>query len=167
MYNDGLPDNFGFNEVSVRDFMWIINSRKYPEYSANRMAFQNMNDVLFEMNANTAINGAQERLKPAIQYFESIKKKYSSSSKHDRKIRYSSYFNLAVLYYYLDDPQLMIKEANGLILNDFDTKDGKGFEKTAIWLKNLFQLSNVFTRHFSIDTSAFRGPYEKNAVTAK
>ena len=61
----------------------------------------------------------------------------------------------------------MMKEANGLVLNDFGTKDGKGFEKTATWLKNLFQLSNIYTRHFSIDTSSFKGPYEKNAVTAK
>ena len=67
----------------------------------------------------------------------------------------------------MDDPQSMIKEANGLVLNDFDTKDGKAFEESATALKNLFKISNTNTRHFTINTSLFKGPYEKNAVSAK
>jgi hypothetical protein len=102
-----------------------------------------------------------------IDYFEKIKKKYSSTKKHDRKIRYASYFNLAVLYYYLDDPQAMMKEANGLELNDYDAKDAKGFVQTATWLKNIFQQTNIYTRHFNIDPSRFKGPYEKDDITVK
>ncbi len=162
-----ISENFGFSEVTVNDFMWIIDSRKHAEYAAHRKAFQQLSDVLFSLNANSPIDGVREKLKPVIDYFENIKRNYSSTRKHDRKIRYASYFNLAVLYYYLDDPQMMMKEAQGLILNDFDSKDGKGFEQTAIWLKNLFQTANIYTRHFSIDPSAFKGPFEKDAVTVK
>jgi hypothetical protein len=61
----------------------------------------------------------------------------------------------------------MMKEANGLVLNDFDAKDGKAFEQSAIRLKNMFQQANIYTRHFSIDPSTFRGPYEKGDVTVK
>ena len=96
-----------------------------------------------------------------IDYFEIIKTTYSGSKKHDRKIRYASYFNLAVLYYYLDDPEQMMKEANGLILNDFHTAVGKSFQETALRLKNQFQQSNIYTRHFNIDPSLFTGPHEK------
>ena len=84
--SDRITDNFGFNEVSVRDFMWIIGSRKHPEYSSNRLAFQNMNEVLFEMNANTSIKGARERLIPAIQYFESIKKNIAAAANTTAKL---------------------------------------------------------------------------------
>src|SRR5690606_29116683 len=42
-----LTDNFGFTEVTVRDHMWIVDSRKHPEYEAHRKAFLTMNDVLF------------------------------------------------------------------------------------------------------------------------
>jgi len=165
--SERITDNFGFNEVTVNDFMWIIDSRKHPEYAAHRNAFQQLNEVLFSMNANSSIEGVREQLQPVIQYFESIKKKYTSTNRHDRKIRYASFFNLAVLYYYLDDPQMMMKEANGLVLNDFDSKDGKAFEQTATWLKNLFQTSNIYSRHFNIDPTTFKGPYEKNDVTVK
>ena len=147
--------------------MWIIDSRKHPEYNAYRQAFRQINEVLFSMNANSSIEEARVQLKPVIDYFEKIKENYSSGSKHDRKIRYASYFNLAELYYYLDEPQAMMKEANGLELNDFDAKDAKGFIQTATWLKNLFQQNNIYTRHFAINTAAFKGPYEKEDVTVK
>ena len=147
--------------------MWIVDSRKHPEYAAHRKAFQQMNEVMFNMNASSSIAGVRVQLKPVIDYFEKIKRTYTSTNKHDRKIRYASYFNLAVLYYYLDDPQAMMKEANGLVLNDFDARDGRGFEQTATWLKNLFQQTNIYTRHFNIDPSTFKGPYEKEDVTVK
>jgi hypothetical protein len=162
-----LSDDFGFGEVTVNDYMWIIDSRKHPEYDAHRKAFQQLNSALFGVDANTPIDGLREQLKPVIQYFESIKKNYSSNSKHDRKIRYASYYNLAVLYYYLDDPQMMMKEASGLELNDFDAKDARGFEESALRLKNQFQVSNIYTRHFKIDPNSYKGPYENTADISK
>jgi hypothetical protein len=70
-----------------------------------------------------------------------------------------------VIYYYLDDPQAMMKEANGLVLNEFDAKDGKGFATVALRLKNQFQNTNIYTRHFQIDTTGFKGPYEQTTAT--
>lgn len=159
-----LSDDFGFGEVTVNDFMWIIDSRKHPEYDEHRKAFQQLNSALFSIDANTPIDGLREQLKPVIKYFESIKKNYSSNNKHDRKIRYASFFNLAVIYYYLDDPQMMMKEASGLALNDFDANDAKGFEESALRLKNQFQLFNIYTRHFRVDPNSFKGPFENTSV---
>ena len=155
-----LTYNYGFGTATVRDFMWIIDSRKHPEYSSHRKAFLEFNEVMFGLNASTPLSDVRAKLKPMIDYFEKIKKIYPSTSKHDRKIRYASYYNLAVLYYYLDDPQMMMKEAKGLVLNDYDARDGAAFEQTALRLKNQFLLSNYNTRHFPIDTTLFRGPYE-------
>ena len=155
-----LSNDFGYSAVTSNDYMWIVGSRKHPEYDAHRKAFQQMNSVLFGMDANTYIPDLKEKMKPVIDYFEGIKKRYNSTSKHDRKIRYASFFNLAVIYYYLDDPQSMMKEANGLVLNDFDSKDGKGFESVALRLKNQMQMANVTSRHFPIDVTKFKGPYE-------
>ncbi len=166
LLSDRITENFGFKEVSSNDYMYIIGSRKHPEYENNRHAMQQLQDVLFTINANTPLDGIKEKLKPMIDYFEGIKTTYTSTSKHDRKIRYASYFNLAVLYYYLDDPQSMMKEANGLSLNDYETRDARGFVQTATWLKNLFLQNNIYSRHFAINAAAFKGPYENNTVTA-
>ena len=165
--SDQLNDNYGYGRATVTDYMWIVDTRKHPEYMAHRNAFLIIKDVMFGLSADRPLDGVREQLEPAIKYFESIKRKYTSSSKHDRKIRYASYFNLAVLYYYLDDPQAMLNEASGLILNDFDAKDGKNFEASAIRLKNLFEQTKINTRHFAIDVSAFKGPRETSVVAAK
>jgi hypothetical protein len=159
-----ITGNYGFREVTSTDIMWIVDSRKHPEYEAHRNAFRQLSEYLFTMNASTPIEKVKEQVKPVIDYFEKIKTEYSSTTKHDRKMRYASYFNLAVLYYYLDDPLMMQKQAQGLILNDYDTRDGKAFEQTAVWLKNIFQANNIYTRHFAIDINSFKGPFEKTAV---
>ncbi len=162
-----ISNNFGFSTVTVNDYMWVIDSRKHPQYTAHRAAFLKMNEYLFNLNANTSIVGLREKLQPVIDYFEKVKNIYNTTSKHDRKIRYASFFNLAVLYYYLDDPQSLMKEANGLKLNDFDSKMGTAFQESALRLKNLFESSNIYTRHFSIDTNSFKGPYENNTTAIK
>lgn len=158
--SERITHDFGYGEVTVNDHMWILDSKKHPEYRAHRQAFQTINEVLFSISADKPLDGIRQQLQPAIDYFEGIKKRYTSTNKHDRKLRYASYFNLAVLYYYLDDPQAMKKEASGLILNDFDARDGRAFEATALYLKNLFTETGFTTRHFAIDTSAFKGPGE-------
>lgn len=163
--SDRITDNFGFAEVTASDFLWVIGSRKHPEYEEDHKALQQMTDVLFSMNANTSIESAREKLKPVIDYFESIKTNYSTTSKHDRKMRYSSFFNLAVLYYYLDDPENMMTQANGLILNDFWTDVGHSFQASATRLKNQFQQTNIHTRHFPVNIASYRGPNEKPEKT--
>jgi hypothetical protein len=162
-----ITDNFGFREVSSNDLMWIVDSRKHPEYEAHRRAYQQLNEVFFNMNASSSITALRDQVQPVIDYFESIKKNYSNFSKHDRKIRYASFYNLAVLYYYLDDPDNMMKEAQGLRLNDYKSGDADGFEKTALWLKNLFKTTNIYSRHFNINTENFKGPFEKESISIK
>ncbi len=165
--SDRLNNNFGYAEVTVNDQMWILDSKKHYEYQAHRQAFLTISEVMFSISANRSLDGIREQLQPAINYFESIKKKYPTGSKHDRKLRYASYYNLAVLYYHLDDPQAMKKEASGLILNDFDAKDGKALEASAINLKNLFFQSNLNSRHFEIDITKFKGPGEASVIAVK
>lgn len=157
---DRLNNNFGFGAVSANDMMWVIDSRKHPEYGDWRNAIRQAADVLFSMNAYEPITDARGQLQSVIDYFEKIKRTYNSASRHDRKIRYGAYYNLAVLYYYLDDPQAMMKEANGLELNDFDANDANGFQRTATWLKNLFEQNNIYSRHFPINTESLTGPAE-------
>lgn len=165
--SERITQYFGYGERTVTDIMWILDTRKHPEYQAHRQAFLTISEVLFSVRANRSLEGIREQLKPAIDYFESIKRKYPSTSKHDRKLRYASYYNLAKLYYYLDDPQAMKREASGLILNDYDARDGKSLEASAIYLNDLFTQTNISSRHFAVDTAAFRGPKEPPVIAIK
>lgn len=165
--SDRITNLYGYGEAQVTDQMWILDSKKHPEYRAHRAAFQQITEAIFTLTADKPIDGLRERMKPVITYFEGIKKKYNSNSKADRKLRYASYYNLAVIYYYLDDPDAMLREAMGLVMNDYDTNDGKNFEFTALRLKNTFRQSGIYTRHFPIDINKFRGPFEKAVTQSK
>jgi hypothetical protein len=162
-----INNDFGYAVTTITEHMWILDSKKHPEYQAHRQAFLALSEVLFNISANRPLDGVREQLQPAINYFESIKRKYPSTSKHDRKMRYASYYNLAVLYYYLDDPQAMQKEANALILNDYDAKDGRALAASALRLKNLFMETKLNSRHFAIDTTRFKGPGEPPVIAVK
>ena len=54
-----------------------------------------------------------------------------------------------------------MKEANGLILNDFRTDVGTSFQNVATRLKNQFQTTHIYTRHFPVNTIAYKGPIQK------
>jgi hypothetical protein len=100
-----------------------------------------------EMKANESTETLEKQLQPLIDYFESLKKKYTENDKGSRKMRYSAYYNLGKIYYYLDKPEKVIKEAQGLIDNDYDTRDGKILIFDAEQLKIIFDESKYNTRH--------------------
>ena len=153
-----LNYNFGFTQRTVTDFMWILDSKKHPEYNAHRKAWTTIKQAMFKMSADEPLDEVREQLQPVIKYYQDIKRKYSSNSKGDRKIRYASFFNLAKIYYYLDEPDAAMKEASELMVNEFDEKDGRRLEAAATELKNILKANKVTSRHFSIQSEQFQGP---------
>ena len=104
------------------------------------------------------LDEAFDRLKAPIEYYESIPKRYSSNEKADAKLRYSAYYNLAKLYFYLDEPDKARQYADALIKNGYDDSDGRSLIEKADALSDLFQRNGARTRHFAIDLSAVRPP---------
>jgi hypothetical protein len=99
------------------------------------------------MKANEPLGELEENLKPLIEYFESLKTKYAGDDKWNKKMRYSAFFNLSKIYYYLDRPAQAILQADGLIANDYDTKDGERLKREAQELLDLFNKTKFTTRH--------------------
>ncbi|MBZ5856677.1 hypothetical protein [Flavihumibacter profundi] len=154
-----LSDNYGYIERRNTESVWLIGNRKHPEYDDFRANWAIIKNALFRMTPSEPLDGIKEEVKPAIAYFEKIRKEYSSNSKGDRKLRYATYYLLAKLYYYLDDPDNGVREATGLILNDYDARDGKGLEEGAIRLKSQLSLNKRKSRHFPLDVYSLQGPH--------
>jgi len=90
-----LTVNYGFTTRTVNDFMWILNTRKNNETEAHKNAFLIIKNALFRMSADQSLSAVRAEVQPAIDYFESIRKRFNSSSKSDRKMRYASFYALA------------------------------------------------------------------------
>jgi hypothetical protein len=148
--NDLLNANLGYGTRTVNDYLWILDTKKHPEYKAHKQAFISFKQAMFQMRADKPLDEVKEMLKPSIAYFERVISKYYTESKADRKMRYASYYNLSKIYYYLDMPNEALFEAGQLMINDYDEKDGRGLEAAANDLKYLLELNKTDTRHFAV-----------------
>jgi hypothetical protein len=156
--SDRMTYNFGYSSRTVTDFLWILDSKKHPEYEAHRKAWLAFKRAMFQMNAEEPLDEVKKLLTSVINYYETIKKRYSSNSKADRKMRYASYFNLAKIYYYLDDPDAAMREAGELTMNEYDEKDGRRLEAAATELKVLLKQNKFNSRHFPLEIEKYTAP---------
>ena len=67
------------------------------------------------------------------------------------KMRYASYYNLAKIYYYLDDLDQAIYYYQKVIENDYHEGQSKRNIKAIEKLKDLFSVNQVTSRHFPIE----------------
>jgi len=147
--NSQLSRKYGFNEQRTNDFLWILDSKSHPEYPIQQDAIKAIKVMMPTMSGEKSIKGLAEGLEPVMSYFQELKTKYASDDKRDRKMRYSAFYNLAKLYYYLDQPEKMIEEANGLIKNEYDESDGATFLRQAKELREDLDRQKMETRHFN------------------
>jgi hypothetical protein len=145
--NSTLNSLYGFQPTSNREFLWILNSKSHPEYTVQQEAIQAINILFKEMKADQAIDDLIANIAPLIDYLHSLKTKYASDSKADKKMRYSAFYNLSKIYYFLDQPEKSIVEAEGLINNDYDGDDGETLIKNAEALLSNLKQAKVTTRH--------------------
>lgn len=141
--------NIGFPSTTENLFLWLIDNKKHPEYSAMNARWTALKPVLEGATANTLSGDDRSKINEMIKYFDGLKTTYAKDEKGDKKIRYASYYNNALLYMLLDEPEKAVKEAQGLITNDYDTKDGVNLKEKAENLIEQFRKNNLYTRHFS------------------
>jgi hypothetical protein len=155
--NATLTLNYGYPDRVVNDFFWLLNSRKHPEYENAHRAWITFKQAITNMRPDEPLDQVKADMKPVIDYFNSVKKKYNSNSKADKKLRYASYYNLAKIYWYLDDPDAGINEANELEINGFDSKDAYGLENGATNLKEQLRSAKRDSRHFKLNVDEYQG----------
>jgi len=156
--NGALNTRYGYSIQRVNDIFWVLNNKKHPEYGEQQKAWNNFKNAIILMNPDEALDMVKERMKPVIDYYEKVKKIYSGSDKEARKLRYASYYNLAKVYLYLDDPASAIREADALSMNDYDESDGRMLRSIAESLDEQLKKNNTSTRHFPVDIARYEPP---------
>lgn len=141
-----INGRYGFPEITTKELVWILDA-KNDEGKTQMEAIEAVKEIFKGMKADEPTDQLEANLKPLIEYFESLKTKYATDDKPGRKMRYSSYYNLAKIYLFLDQPDKTIKEGEALIANDYDSKDGKRLIEEANKLKDLLAKTGFKTRH--------------------
>lgn len=122
--NYSINTTYGFRPKSDNEILWILDA-KSDEGKTQTEAIQAVKALFATMKADEPIDDLKSNMQPLIEYFDSLKTKYTEDNKPSRKMRYSAYFNLAVIYLMLDQPEKAITESEKLIANDYDKSDGK------------------------------------------
>src|SRR6187431_1877295 len=156
--NSYLNQTYGYSIQKVSDIFWVLNNKKHPEYGEQQKAWNNFKNAIVLMSPDEPLDKVKEKLKPVIAYYDKVKTLYAGSDKEARKLRYASYYNLAKIYLYLDNPAAAMREADALAMNDFDESDGRSLRAVAENLDEQLKKNNASTRHFPVVISSFQPP---------
>ena len=137
---------YGFKPITTNQILWILDA-KNEEGATQIEAIQAVRALFKTMKADQPIEDLKGSMQPLIEYFDSLKTKYTDDSKPARKMRYSAYYNLAVIYLLTDEPEKTIVEAEKLILNDYDKADGRELINRANRLIEDFKIANTRSTH--------------------
>ncbi|MBI3232724.1 MAG: hypothetical protein HYZ42_01565, partial [Bacteroidetes bacterium] len=151
---------FGFPSTKEALYLWLVDNKKHPEHDAMEAKWTELKPILNGVTENNFSADDRANVMDMIKYFDELKTKYNKDEKGDKKIRYAAYYNNALLYILLDNPEKAMKEADGLIANDYDAKDGKRLKETAEVLRDLMEKNNIFKRHFNPSSRPYGAKYE-------
>ena len=156
--NAWLNDQYGYPVQRASDILWVLNNKRHPAYQEHQKAWNDFKNAIVLINADNLVSKVKEKMKPVIDFYEKVKKQYTTSDKEDRKLRYSAYYNLAKIYLYLDDPEKAKAEADALSMNDYDERDGAYLRSMAESLENMLRKNNADSRHFAVNTTNYEPP---------
>ena len=158
-----VNDRYGYPVYNARDKFWILGNKKHPEFNQHMQAFNDAKRIMANIIYNKPVDTVEKELQPVINYFIETVKKYPGKKKKMRKMRYASYYNLAKIYYYLDNATKVRAYGQKIIDNNYDKKYGKRFIKDADYLQERFNLNGVNTRHFEVLTEDLTDAYSNRA----
>ncbi|MCC7296929.1 MAG: hypothetical protein IT244_01245 [Bacteroidia bacterium] len=147
--NSHMNYQFGYPVTTEASYFWLLDSKKHPENEPMSLRWKALKPALEGVSANSLSEDTKSKMMEMIKYFDGIKTTYAEDDKGHKKMRYAAFYNNALLYLMLDMPEKAIEEANGLIANDYDEKDGERLAKRAEELMALFTLNHTQNRHFT------------------
>jgi hypothetical protein len=149
--NTRLNRDYGFVIEQSTDYLWILDSKKHPQQNDHLKALSNVKAVFNKMRYDEDVAPLKIELEPTIKYFEGVDKVFAEDEHKHRKLRYSAYYNLAAIYYYLDSPDESDLWCDKLIANKYDASDGAGMKLRNETLRELLLVNQVKTRHMDVE----------------
>jgi len=146
-----LNNHYGYNRK--RDWVKFktLGSKKHPEYEMFNNAVNAMKEILSQKQFNQSFEEIHENINPIIDYFRTTADTYSSKDKHHKRLKAASLFNMAQLYYYLDQPAKSIEIGNEYLEWGHDKKDGEKFIEKSEKLSQLLAFHKMEGRFIPTD----------------
>jgi len=149
---DNINSLYGYRIKTENENVWILDSKENPEYSSHQDALAQLKSNFASLSYNLNPQTTYSLVRPQIDYFEQAKTYYKQSEdKKHKKMRYASYYNLMKIYFALEMYDKATEEANALIANDYDSKDGEFMIKRINEVKTKLAINNSTTIHINVN----------------
>lgn len=148
--NGHINKELGFSMRKSDVNLWFLGSEKHPEYSNHQTALKAIKDAFSKVEFDKIPASLMTDLAPAISIFENQIKNFADDNKKNKKVRYSAYYNLMKIYFHAEDLVNAEKNAQLLITNDYDKKDGKEMIESIATRKKLLDINKTNTTHFEV-----------------
>ncbi len=147
-----LNRTYGYIIFTGQDNFWILGKKKHPEYAKHMEVYKQAEAIFAKVKSNESVEALREEFKPVIEYFEAVIPRYQGKKKRQRKMRYASYFNIAKIYYYLDQPEKAKEYGQKIIDNDYDKGDGRRMISSSESLLKSFEINKTNSSHMEVVT---------------
>ncbi|MDR1762684.1 MAG: hypothetical protein LBR64_01830 [Dysgonamonadaceae bacterium] len=138
---------YGFPTFTENEEIKTMDEKKHDENITMRANVETLKRALSAADGNNPVN--PDSIAPLIEYFKSIPAKYADPKlKADDKLRYIANYNLCVIYFTLDQPEMITEYATAISAGDNGRKDGEKLLKEAEKRKAYLDRTGLKTRHF-------------------
>ncbi|MBK7011086.1 MAG: hypothetical protein IPH94_04185 [Saprospiraceae bacterium] len=153
LINNNINPRYGYRPVKEVVRFKRLDSEKHPEFDMFDNATKAMKLILGKMRYNQGIDQIKADLEPIIGYFATVAAKYKTSDeKHEKRLRAACYYNLAQIYYYLDEHDKVIEIGNAIIQSEHDEDDGKEFIAKAEKMQKILAFHEMKSRHVEMSS---------------
>jgi len=151
--NKKLNTLHGYEPVYTDTSFLILDSKKYPEYEDYKKVEQDLKSIFSTMTPYDDVAALKPALTPIIDFLDKSPERYPKKKRAHRKLRYASYYNIAQIYYYLDEFDKAKTYYQKVIDNDYREGNSKRMMEQIKKDEALLQLNQVSSRHLDIQSS--------------
>ncbi|AWH73287.1 hypothetical protein DCS32_03645 [Dokdonia sp. Dokd-P16] len=163
---DGLARRYGYViKRNDKTQLWFLGNKKHPEFIKHQETYEAIKRAFTAMKYDQTVTDIAAKIAPQLTYLEQIVQDYQGKGRKLSKVRYASYYNLAKIYYYLDQPEKAKQFARLLIDNKYDKADGKLLLKNAEALEKRLASHSTDTRHREVFTEEVHNAGDTQPVT--
>jgi hypothetical protein len=165
MASGQLNSLYGYRPVKERLRFDRIDSDKHAEFSNFDNATKALGVILAKTRYNQSVEQISKDIQPVIDYFEKLATKLElSKEKADKKVRAAAWYNLAQIYYCIDQHDKAIAISNKIVASEYDEKDGTRFIKKCESARKMLEFHKMASRHIIPRNAAEEKEVEGEAV---
>ncbi len=123
--SDKINNNYGYRLINENERFEKIGRKKHPAYGGYDNAVETIKQAFKLMDANKSLEEVRKTVQPAIDFYKDADSKCGTADKEDLKLKHIGLYNLALIYFWLEDFEMARQYAEEIYKLDTKDKEAK------------------------------------------